>query len=681
MSKIDVHLTNDGLVLGDKERTGKKIIKGYMSPSAMNSLADGCPASWAAGRLRPFDEDPLKPNGTGNVVHSVMEELFALAPNQRTRETILRLWADKQAEYRRRAETECGLFYSDEEWASHFAHYDEAVLRVLDPSYVGGEDLVADRVSVIGTEIQVGSWSKPIDIWGVPSYGKVDRLDNAPGGKSFMRDYKLRALVGDGRGGLRIKPMPSAADKRRYGDPYGHQQRIYNEGLRVLGYPEMVGAELLYLGSAERCQIDLSRGAMESTRRRLRTTWDRYRRMCDERTFPYKVGTLCAWCPLVEVCPAATASKGGNTPSPRRTDQPFDVLSTSLASGHHGQVSTPTPKEKKMAQQQHQSDTVPPRWGLADKPWKDSTARGPNIGSYGAGTVFGLVSLAWETMVRVGVPPHLVRANIRPLAETFASVVAQSADDAVGFKKWNDDSIPRFSGVLRTFLEHGPSITDALVAGPDGMEKWATQAREFSGSVSAVALRIITGTPSFQEEPWNLFVAGAPRGQVSAAWSLTDKSSDMGTPNRPNIGSHGAGTAFGIVQLAWELLTRAGLDPQVRGRSVEPLSMVLASVVAQSAADAVEFDNWNDGSIQRFSGALRTFLEYGVNIAGALTLDSQIQVAQEVSSWARQARAFCAAAAGASLDMTTRPPSFQDTPWKGISWQTPTPNNQKESNE
>ena len=155
----------------------------------------------------------------------------------------------------------------------------------------------------------------------------------------------------------------------------------------------------------------------------------------------------------------------------------------------------------------------------------------------------------------------------------------------------------------------------------------------------------------------------------------------MGNPSSPNIGSHGAGTAFGIVQLAWELLTRAGLDPQVRGRSVEPLSMVLASVVAQSAADAVEFDNWNDGSIQRFSGALRTFLEYGVNIAGALTLDSQIQVVQEVSSWARQARAFCAAAAGASLDMTTRPPSFQDTPWKGISWQTPTPNNQKESNE
>ena len=173
MKKIDVHLTNDGLVLGEKERTRKKIIKGYMSPSAMNSLADGCPASWAAGRLGPFDEDPLKANGTGNVIHSVMEELFALAPNQRTRETILRLWADKQAEYRRRAETECGLVYSDEEWASHFAHYDEAVLRVLDPSYVGGEDLVADRVSVIGTEIEVGSWRNPIDIWGVPSYGKV----------------------------------------------------------------------------------------------------------------------------------------------------------------------------------------------------------------------------------------------------------------------------------------------------------------------------------------------------------------------------------------------------------------------------------------------------------------------------------------------------------------------------
>ena len=178
-----------------------------------------------------------------------------------------------------------------------------------------------------------------------------------------------------------------------------------------------------------------------------------------------------------------------------------------------------------MTQQQQQSGTVPPRWGLADKPWKDSTARGPNIGSYGAGTVFGLVSLAWETMVRVGVPSHLIRANIRSLAETFASVVAQSA------------------------------------------------------------------------------------------------------------------------------------------------------------ADAVEFDTWNDGSIQRFSGALRTFLEHGVNIAGALTLESQIQVVQAVSSWARQARAFCAAAAGASLDMTTRPPSFQDTPWRGISWQTPTPNNQKETNE
>lgn len=468
MHTIDVTLTADGLVPGSSVTA---LERPYMSPSTMNALTGTCPASWAAQRLSPRLDDPMSAAGTGTIVHAVMEDLFNLPAHERTYARARALWASHQLKARERSQVD------DEAWFDHFSHYDDAIRAVFDPAYVGQE--TPERVDVVGTEIALGSVSDPVVVAGVPVYGLVDRLQRDDDGALHMRDYKLRGLK-DGT----VAPMPDAAHLRRFGDDYGHQQRTYAMALEELGYGALAGARLLYLGSRQTRDIDLSEDAMDATRARLRAAWDANRTMADERLYPYQVGPLCRFCPLCEVCPAAAgrtsrAGKALDAPSSRRTAVPVRV------SG--GAPTTSGGMSNDMT------------WG-EDKPWVSTTDEGPNASAYGAASVFGTTALAWEVLSASDLP--ITPANVSALARALAWVVLQSATAMLGRPaRWGDGAVTRCSGALRAFMATRPvPLGDA-----DALESWCAKAVRACTAMSGAALDLMTNPPTDEERPWQTF--------------------------------------------------------------------------------------------------------------------------------------------------------------------------------
>lgn len=556
LTTINVAMRPNGLVYDPSDRrTRGKVAKSYLSPSTLNKIVDGCPASWAGGKLGPYVEDPMAPNGTGTVIHAVMEDLFSMPRSKRTRKAARGLWKEHQASARAQAAKDHGLVWSDEEWEAHYAHYDASIDRVFDAAYMGGANRVASKIETIGTEIEITSapegeygWKHPVEVWGVPVYGKVDRLDKDEDDpeQTFMRDYKIRGLdpAGSRHGkesvaayrsmglavpsfpdGLLVRTMPSKGDLEKYGDEYGTQQRIYAGALEAMGYPRMAHAELLYLASGERRAIDLSEQAMEATRGVLVQGWEAYGRMKEEATFPYKPGILCRYCPLNEVCPAAQSSRF-NTPHPDRRGDPLMVAETAVGSsavsslgpigsvgnvvdpqapgagpsGHHVGGQDPAPDYDQEAHMNVDRNATPNRWTVAEKPYVSTAPDGYNIGSYGAGTYIGLVELAWEHMVDQGVPDPVLGRNVTPLSRTFAACVNQSAFQVLGRPfDFDCDALQRFSGALRSYLGKRPV---PLAGGPQAVEEWASGAVAYMVAVTSVGLDLVVNMPSTNDRPW-----------------------------------------------------------------------------------------------------------------------------------------------------------------------------------
>lgn len=479
VTTIDAHLTDNGLVLEDRAKTVRKVCKDYISPSSAHTLAGGCAASWAADRLGPRNADPMSPANTGTIVHAVMEALYGLPAERRTPEAAMNLWTDCQTQARTRA-AEAGLVFTDSQWHEHFAHYDAAVLAVFDESYI---DTLPSDTDVVATERSVGSFDAstftitPVPAWGVPVYGVVDRIDRRADGRLVMRDYKLKGL----KNGT-VAAMPDAAHLERFGDPYGHQQRIYAAALNADGTGELAEARLLFLGTREQRRIDLGQEAMSVTRDLLTSTWNGYRRMCEARTFEYKTGPLCGFCPLAEVCPAA-AREGRGIPSPRRTSEPLGVLSTPV----------------RMAPSTT-GDMREPIWA-DDKPYIDHIDNAPNAAAYGAATAFGMVTLAWESLEEAGRP--LRSRDIHALAATFHAVIVEAAAVMIGANvtdvPLNSGAVTRCSGALRTYLASRPVPLDGT---SEQIARWAAQATRACTTIACVAHDLTVSGYALADSPW-----------------------------------------------------------------------------------------------------------------------------------------------------------------------------------
>ena len=123
-------------------------------------------------------------------------------------------------------------------------------------------------------------------VWGIPLTGSVDYRDAERG----VVDWKT------GR-----KP-DRASGKMRHAD----QLRVYKALLETAGICEVRRARDVYVEHRTFETADLSNEAMAATSSRMARAWNEMNRCVGMGEFPLRPSGLCGWCPLANVCPAAT---------------------------------------------------------------------------------------------------------------------------------------------------------------------------------------------------------------------------------------------------------------------------------------------------------------------------------------------------------------------------------------
>lgn len=308
MSELDFHIDgaawsgNHLLFASDNPVVERKLRRPELSPSVAATY-NACPARAAGDRLMPRVEDPFAANEMGTAFHSVMEELYALEPEKRTREAArdaLRQIADeKWATDKLERKTKQALdenHASRVEWETTIDGWVDGQFQLENPPEI---DVFAVEYKLDGIQIGAGVGG----VTGIPLKGFVDRTDLVTvGGERRLSVVDFKA------GKPKLKP------DLRYGDDYGDQQRIYFVGYTEKTGVEPVGARLMFPRGPGVREIDVSKDAIRKTLLAFRAGWNTMNESADRRSYEARPSALCSWCPLVNSCPmgkqqAARANK------------------------------------------------------------------------------------------------------------------------------------------------------------------------------------------------------------------------------------------------------------------------------------------------------------------------------------------------------------------------------------
>jgi len=253
-----------------------------LSPSRMNDFRQ-CPLMF---RLRVIDQVPEPPSAAaelGTLVHAVLEGLFDLPAEDRTRDTahaaVVPTWERLVAERPERQ----ALHDSLEDEAAWLG---EAVARV--DTYFTLEN--PQRLEPDARELLV-EWQLPD---GPLLRGIVDRLDVAPDGSIRVVDYKTGKA-----------PAP------HYGQQAKSQMRFYALLVaRSRGRLPSV-LQLLYLRDGGTVNLQPSEADLDLIEHELREEWDAIVATARDSAWTPRRGRLCAWCSFQALCP-----EFGGTPPP-----------------------------------------------------------------------------------------------------------------------------------------------------------------------------------------------------------------------------------------------------------------------------------------------------------------------------------------------------------------------------
>lgn len=265
-----------------------------MSPSTMNAMVDGCPASWAAKSLMPRDHGgPFAPNHLGSGAHEVHEELFNLPAPQRSRTALLNL-VTQVAEKTLPGEG-AEIEAKRAEWSAKVIPLILPILDCEDPT----------QVQVFSTEELLNGST----VRGIPVSGRIDLVREDPEG------FRIADL--------KTGKVHTAAEVARYKrDPEGHQQRLYAAAFEDKHGVMPVGGYLLYSTAPKRSMVRTvpwSKRQHASTLDRFERSWAELKTYAAARTFPTRpIGSsgnpnaLCGWCVLREACPVRVAQDTKN---------------------------------------------------------------------------------------------------------------------------------------------------------------------------------------------------------------------------------------------------------------------------------------------------------------------------------------------------------------------------------
>lgn len=460
-------LTRQGLHLDGVDIA--KVRRTALSASTAKALSHNCAASYAFGKiLGEQPPDPFAATTQGTAVHSVLEELYSLPGGKRTRRRAVNILLSMVAQWRH----------------GDFPQLSDPVTRQLFIADVIGKyqgifDIEDPRdVDVVATEWPL----RGIELGRVPFIGFVDLTQR---------------VTARGRTGLRPvdhKTSNKIPDKRKlelYGDDHGDQIRLYAAGLRKIQDEPVIEGRVNYTRHGKSRVIAVSEKRVAQTVGEFARAWDTHNEMVEEQLFPTRTGPLCGWCPLVNLCPAAQASRFDTD----RTDSQTALCATELidiesATPSRGDAVSPTavvsPDEPGETTETAMEGLIMAEHALAeDKPWEEVVRGKLNGASYAATGYFGISSLAYELLGTHGVP--IQRVAVDAMTNVLASIVTDVQEGLSGSTSFQEGTNTRIRGVLRTVLDSVPPPF-----GEDA-ETWATWIKMTSGhtrSIAAAAVRL-----------------------------------------------------------------------------------------------------------------------------------------------------------------------------------------------
>lgn len=460
-------LTREGLHLDVQDVA--KVRRTALSASTAKSLAHNCAASYAFGKISgERDTDPFAATSQGTAAHAVLEELYKLPRGKRTRRRAANILLALVAQWKHTTyeslqnEVTRQLFISDV-----ISKY-KGIFDIEDPR----------EIDVVRTEWPLSG----IELGGVPFTGFVDLTQRvASRGRTGLRpvDYKTSRTI---------------PDKRKielYGDDHGDQIRLYAAALRKVQDEPVLEGRVYYTLHGKSTVVAVSEKRVAQTVGEFARAWDTHNEMVEQQVFPTKVGPLCGWCPLVQLCPAAQASKFDTD----RTDSKTALCSTDLleiddAPASHEVTSPPTAQ---VSPDEPGDDPAPSMEGqlmaphtLSEgKPWEEYVDDKLNGTSYAAIGYFGISSLAYEVLHKHHIP--IQRVAVDALTTTLADIVATVQDGLTGSTSFQDGTNTRVRGVLRTVLD---AVPPPFGEDEDTWAMWIKQVTGHTRSIAAAAVRL-----------------------------------------------------------------------------------------------------------------------------------------------------------------------------------------------
>lgn len=431
-----------------------RVIRKRLSASSAKGIRS-CAARWALDSLLPRSERPFGAAELGTATHQLLEDLYALPAGERSTDSALVLLSDLDARHGAKLASPDDPIELDS-WRQEIWRRAAGLWALEDP----------DSVDVLHREIKLVT-----NVAGVPYIGYVDRLDRGGDGRAVVVDYKA------GLGKIR-------EPNKRYGDDYGDQVRLYAAAI-TSARPDLAGDDplevsgrLLYVAHRHERVVNIDAGSLDATLSAFAGSWERQAEISESRVFPTNPTALCGWCPAVEVCPAAAAKRLG----PRDPNAYGGAELGIAAAGRVIRPAAPTSEEMSPIREERIM-----AYKHEGKNWEEVTPETSelNPNSYAATSVFGMSGMAVEALHAAGQP--VTGPNVRALAQTFASLIAETSVELGYRPSYQSGLHTRLRGALHTCLDTIPAPFG------DDLEAWqawraSTRRRMLAIAKTAISL-------------------------------------------------------------------------------------------------------------------------------------------------------------------------------------------------
>jgi putative RecB family exonuclease len=415
-------LTMDASALHVEGPTLERISRTRVSPSTANAMYD-CAARWAGEKSLAPTPDPFSPSELGTGAHTVLEDLYALDPAERTD-------AAAMSSLMRLAETTLP---------------DDPVRRQMWLTEVAGKyrgifDMEAPaEIDVLAREESIND----VEIGGIPFVGVIDRVERTSDDRVKIVDYK----TGKHR-----------AANPHYRDDYSEQMRLYALAWQAKYDEPAKLAYLYFTAEGKKRQVAVAKNKLAETEKGFVVAGERLFDYQDSGRFPVKPGPLCGWCPLVNLCPAAAADgRVARVPAPAADDLDIPIVNReapapAASDAPAGASDEPSSDTGGRPQKEEQKVDI----SLTDdKPYYDMPLGSFNLTSYAAVGTFGTVGWAYE-LIRDSPDVDLSVDAIRSFSQVLADIILSVQQRMVSVSGWQKGSNQRVRGLLRTLIDDTP---------------------------------------------------------------------------------------------------------------------------------------------------------------------------------------------------------------------------------